>query len=273
MITNHIVIQDIKENGRIRVSQVSSQYFQWTFETRRDSNKTDKEYFPFRITGDINEDKRFAGAETQIIVENGKIIFTDDYGLPGGFVIGILFPKNYIPDIIKFKDKPFIPVGFAGQVSTLPPGQIQIFYNHIAKRSAIVFNIHQNICFGFKCVAIKIADGQFPSSENQLVEDFFDIYLSRELLSVDSIKNEDLKIINETLNNTDLKELNASLNEILNYLKLGEKGQAISIIKGLENKILNGFGLLGSMTTIIDSYKNGGIIEKFVGKIFEYMIL
>lgn len=273
MITNHIIIQDIKEDGQIEVFQISSQYFQWTFETRRDVSEKDKDYFPFIITGDINEIRRAAGAETRLIVEKDKITFIDDYGIPGGFVIGILFPKNYIPDIIKFKDKPFIPVGFAGQVSTVPPGQIQIFYNQIAKRCAIVFNIHQSTCFGFKTIATKISDDLFPHNENLYAEDFFDISISRDLLSVDSIKNEDLKIINETLNDTDLKELNDSLNEILNCLKTGRKGQAISLVKRLESKVLNGVGLASSLTTIIDSYKNGGVAEKFVGKIFEYMTL
>ena len=273
MITKHIVIQKIEENGAIDVFQISSDYFQWTYETRRTKLETDKEYFPFIINGDINELKRNAGSETKIIPEKGKITFIDDYGLPGGFVVGILFPENFVPDIIKFKDKPFVPVGFAGQVSTTPPGQIQILYNQLERRSAIIMNIHHSICFGFKCIAKKIENDNFPHSEEIYAEDFFDITISREMLSVEAIQNEDLKIINEILNETDLKDLNDSLNDILTCLKSGKKPQAFSIIKQIEHKIMNGSSIAGSLTTIIDSYQNGGAIEQFVGNILKYISL
>ena len=58
MITKHIVIQKIEENGKIDVFQISSDYFQWTYETRRPIKKSDKKYFPFVINGDINVIKR-----------------------------------------------------------------------------------------------------------------------------------------------------------------------------------------------------------------------
>ncbi|GET34631.1 hypothetical protein PbJCM13498_34940 [Prolixibacter bellariivorans] len=273
MITKHIVIQKIEENGTIDVFQISSDYLQWTFETRRTIEESDKEYFPFVINGNINIIRRKAGAETKITAQKDKIAFIDDYGLPGGFVVGILFPKNFIPDIIKFKDKPFIPVGLAGQVSTTPPGQIQILYNQLEKRCAIIMNIHYPICFGFKCIAQKVKKELFPHSEETYAEDFFDILLSREMLDVEAIKNEDLKIINETLNETDLNDLNESLNEILYSLKSGEKSQALSVIKNIEGKIMNGSALAGTLTTIIDSYQNGGITEQFVGSILKYISL
>ncbi len=134
-------------------------------QVRRSKNENDKEYFPFIIEGDINAKKRGVGAETKIIPEKDKITFIDDYEVPSGFVIGILFPKNFIPDIIKFKNKPYVPVGFAGRVTTTPPGQIQISYNQIEKRSAIIININNNICFGIKCIAKKIESDDFDKNE------------------------------------------------------------------------------------------------------------
>jgi len=273
MITKHIVIQKIEEDGQVGVFQISSDYFQWTFETSRTKTDEDTDYFPFNITGDINIINRRPGAETKTYKKENEITFVDDYSVPGGFVIAILFPKNHIPDIIKFKDPPFIPAGIGGQVTTNPPGQFRIFYNRLEKQSAIVFNIHNNICFGFKCIAKKVTDENFPKNESIIADDFFDISISTELLNIETIQNEDLKIINETLNKTDLDEINKTLNEILQSLKSGQKTKAKSLIASLGQTVLTGTGLASNLTTIIDSYKNAGIAQQFVGRILEYISL
>ncbi len=64
----------------------------------------------------------------------------------GGFVIGILFPKNYAPFIMKFKEKPFIPTGFPGRNTTVtPPGHFQLYYNRIARQAGIeeIYGLHK----------------------------------------------------------------------------------------------------------------------------------
>lgn len=273
MLTKLIVIQKIEADGQVDVFQATSDNFQWTFESRRTKSKEDKEYFPFLLFGNLNILQRKPGAETRIYTRENEITFCDDYGVPGGIVIGILFPKNFIPDIVKFKDKPFIPVGFAGQISTRPPGQFQILYNHLEKKCAIVFNIHENICFGFKCIAKRVSDDNFPRNENIIADDLFDINISRELLAIDAIKNEDLKIINETVSQTDLTEINSTLNEILNSLKSGQKEKSKSLLDKFGKLILNGTSLAGNLTKIADSYKEGGAVHQFVGKIIEYVSL
>jgi len=273
MITRLMVIQKINEDGKVDVFQISSENFQWTFENRRTQIETDKEYFPFALFGDINIFQRQPGAETRTYTRENEITFCDDYGIPGGTVIGILFPKNFIPDIIKFKDKPYIPVGFAGQVITRPPGQIQILYNHLEKRCALVFNIHENICFGFKCVSRKIADEDFPRNESVIADDLFDITLSREFLKVESISNDDLKLINETLNKADIGDLQQTLNELLNAVKAGHKEKSKSLINKIGSLLLNGTGVASSLTTIADSYKTGGAAQQFIARIIDYVSL
>jgi hypothetical protein len=54
MITKLMIIQKINNDGIVDVFQVSSDYFQWTFENRRAQIRADKEYFPFSIFGDIH---------------------------------------------------------------------------------------------------------------------------------------------------------------------------------------------------------------------------
>ena len=129
MLKTLLVIQKVNENGKVEIFQAfsDSRPFQWTFEPKRKPNKDDKEYFPFTIS-DVRVERRNAGPETETRVNNNLIKFCDDYSIPDGSVIAILFPANFIPDIIKFKDNPYIPAGLAGQVSTRPPGQLQIRY-------------------------------------------------------------------------------------------------------------------------------------------------
>lgn len=268
-----MVIQKVNEDGKVEVFQVTSDNFQWTFENRRTKIESDSEFFPFGLFGDINILKRQPGAETRTYLKENEITFCDDYGVPGGSVIGILFPTDFIPDIIKFKDKPFIPVGFAGQVSTRPPGQIQILYNHLEKRCAIIFNIHENVCFGFNCIAKKVSENQFPRNERVIADDLFDITLSREFLNVETISNDDLKLINETLNQADIDDIHKTLNELLDAVKSGQKQKSKSLLNKVGTLLMSGTGVTSSLTTISDSYKNGGAAEQFIARIIDYVSL
>lgn len=273
MITKLMVIQKINEDGTVDVFQITSNNFQWTFENRRTKTESDNDYFPFELFGELNILKRRPGAETRTYIKENEITFCDDYGVPGGTVVGILFPQNYIPDIIKFKDKPYIPVGFAGQVITRPPGQIQILYNKLERRSAIIFNLHDNIVFGFKCIAKFVSDDLFPRNESVIADDLFDISLSREFLNVEAITNDDLKLINETLNQADISDIKDTLNELLTAVKSGQKEKSKSLLNKVGQILLNGTGVASSLTTIGDSYKAGGTAQQFIGRIIDYVSL
>lgn len=258
MITKLMVIQKINIDGSIEVFQITSNNFQWAFENRRTKVENDKDYFPFELFGDLNILKGRPGPETIINKRDNEITFCDDYGVPGGTVVGILFPKNYIPDIIKFKDKPYIPVGFAGQVITRPPRQLQILYNKLERQSAIIFNLYDNIVFGFKCVVKFVSDDQFPRNESVIADDLFDITLSREFLNVEEITNNDLKLINEMLNQVDISDIKETLNELLTAVKSGQKEKSKSLLNKVNEILLNGTSVASSLTTIADSYKAGG---------------
>lgn len=272
MLTKLLVIQKLSADGTVEIFQAYSDNFQWTFEPKRIATKTDKEYFPFTIIGNVKVAKRQPGPETITEVSEDTIKFCDDYSIPDGSVIAILLPTNYIPDIIKFKDNPYIPVGLAGQVSTRPPGQLQVLYNKLEKKSAIVLHIHEKLLFGIKFIAKKIADDDFPENTNGMVDDLFDISISREFLNVPAIKTEDLKIINDTINQIDLADVNETLNEILEALKSGNKDKAKSMLSKFGKLIMNGASLGSNLTKLVDSYNDdGGAVHKFIGQVLKYV--
>lgn len=271
MQTRLLVIQKINEDGVVNVFETSSNRFQWAFENKKNASNFSPEYFPFIIMGDAKTTKRVPGPETETLVTIDQILFSDDYGVPDGSVIGILFPKNYIPDVLKFKEKPYIPVGLGGQaIIARPPGQMQILYNQNEKRAAIILHIHERLLFGIKCLAKKVADENFPNNSHWMFDDF-DITISRELLEIDAIKTEDLKLINETINKVDIEDINKTLNEILSTLKKGDKATAKSNIGKLTKSITNGLGAAANMTKLIDSYNDGGAPKQFISQILKYI--
>jgi hypothetical protein len=274
MYTKHILIQKIEEDGSANFYQITADNIQWTFEYRRTKIANDPDFFPFLLFGEHPTPfPKRPGAETKIFVKENEVTFCDDYGVPAGFVIAILFPENFIPDILKFKDKPIIPVRLQGQLVASAPGQFQIFYNRLEKRSAIVFSIHENIFFGFKCVSKKISDEEFPKNESITSDEFFDVTISTELLKIEAITNEDLKIINETLSKTDLEEVNNTINEILTALQTGNKNDAKTSLNKFSKLILDGASLIGNLTKIIDSYHDGGAPQQFVAKLLSFVNL
>lgn len=274
MFTKFLLVQKIEENGNAMFHLIKSDYLQWTFENRRTQIETDSITFPFMV---LDENLKIQShppqPETKIYIRENEITFADDYIVPEGFTIGILFPENFIPTVLKFKDKPVIPIGLQGQYVANAQGQFQIFYNRIAKRSAIIFNIHQNVSFGFKCIAKKVSDKDFPKNESIYADDFFDVIIDTELLKIESITNDDLKIINKTLETADLDDIRDSINEVLNALKSGNKKEAKTSLDKLGKYVMNGASLLGNLTKIIDSYNKDGAPQQFTAKLFEFLNL
>jgi hypothetical protein len=275
MITKLLVIQKIEEDGNVNIFQALSENFQWTFETDKTVKEVKKveEYFPFIIFGDVNVLKRKPGRETKTLIEENAIIFHDDYGIPEGTVIGILPPENFIPDIIKFKDNPYIPVNLVGQVTTRPPGQIQILYNKNHHRCAIILHIHERQLFGIKCSFKKVSSEQFPENTESWGDELFDVSISRNLLNIGTIKTEDLKVFNETINILDLPEINTLLNEILEALKSNDKSKAQSKLGKFGKIISSSASTAGNISKVVESLSNGGAINEFVKQVVKYVAI
>lgn len=271
MLTKLLVIQKIEENGEVNIFQAYSENFQWAFEIDRKFETGDREYFPFTVIGDVKVLKRKPGPETKTKTIRNTINFIDDYGIPDGSVIAILPPKNYIPDIIKFKDTPYIPSNLAGQVVTRPPGQIQILYNKIEKRSSIILHIHEKQIFGIKCLFQKISDEDFPSNSDYWNDELFDVSISTKFLNIEAIKTDDLKIFNETINIADLTEISTTLNEILDALKSKNKAEAHSKLAKFGKIIVSTTSVAGNVDKVVKSLSDGGAINEFIKQVVKYV--
>lgn len=273
MLTKLLVIQKIEENGEVNIFQAYSPNFQWTFETNRKFENDDKEYFPFTIIGKVKVQQRKPGSETKTKADEKTINFIDDYGIPDGSVIAILPPKNYIPDIIKFKDNPYIPANLTGQVVTKPPGQIQILYNKIEKRSSIILHIHEKQLFGIKCLFEKVSDENFPDNTDYWSDELFDVSISKNFLKIDVIQTEDLKIFNETINITDPTEFKEILNEILDALKSNDKEKAQSKLAKFGKMIVSVSSVASNVEKVVESLNNGGTINEFIKQVIKYVTI
>lgn len=111
MYHEYVLVQKIQENARLKVYLAHQDCINWTYETSRMPNiKTDTPFFPLIIedkTIQINE--KSIGKETSCYKTGQKrICFSDDYSVPGGFLICITGPIGYIPTVVKFKKKPMI---------------------------------------------------------------------------------------------------------------------------------------------------------------------
>lgn len=156
MLTQLMLIQKINVAGTVDVFLADSGMFNWSFESRRTRLAGDREFFPFQLGAGCRIQSAEPGPETRVERQGEEILFSHDYAIPAGTVIGILFPKAFVPGEVVFKHKPYIPVGQAAPVSLKPPGQIDIFYNVPEKRCAVIFHIHRNTCFGFSCASSQV---------------------------------------------------------------------------------------------------------------------
>ena len=112
MYTKFAVVQKIKATGEVLVHFAEKDYMNWTFEHRRRPTREENiDIFPFVITGPVRIDTRPPGAETRCHRGRDDVIhFSDDYGVPEGFVICIVGPEGYVPSLVKFREKTAIPI-------------------------------------------------------------------------------------------------------------------------------------------------------------------
>jgi hypothetical protein len=219
-----------------------------------------------------------AGAETKIVSrENKEIIFSEDYGVPGGFVIGILFPENYAPFIMKFKEKPYIPSGYPRRnVTVSPPGQFQLYYNRITRQAGIAFLTCGDTFFGFKVIA-KPVDGEFPLNDYVSINDPLEQTIRNNGEEIRPILRGDIQTFcKETVDNASIEKILEILNELRMLVSSAPTRQnSIEISKKTQilRPLLETVNLSGSLTTMLDSYYNGGIVEKFISKIMAYVSL
>lgn len=274
MFTNHAVIQKIDNTGNVIVYTADHESLNWTFEYRRNVSIHDnKDIFPFIITNDIKINSRHPGAETLCYKNDNEIIkFSDDYGVPAGFVICIISPTNYLPSMVKFKEKTNIPIN-RNQYSVENPGYIQIYSNRITKQSAVVIMTTNNCFFGFS-VDFSPCVNEFPSN--------YKISASDTLEASVKLQNEDLKYITQQdissicpQVSTDMQlELVKSINELIDLYKVNsaDNDKLISIKNKIGTILTNIFSIGSGFITIADSALNHGMAYNLLQTLYSYFV-
>lgn len=168
--TSKVVIQKVDtRTGTICLYQNFDLRSPWSFETSRLAShyEPNLNVFPFCFGEQERFVESWAGSETKIQMSgDNQLLFADDYAVPGGFLVGVLFSEGFAPEV--FKSKPFIPTGIgSGGASVSPLGHFDVKYNQFAKLSAVIFLITQPTYFGFKCIARK-RHGDFLNGGNHL---------------------------------------------------------------------------------------------------------
>lgn len=275
MLQNKVVIQKIGLDQSVTLFQNFDVLSPWTFEAdrTRSEDNVHPDIFPFIFDRSIRFHTGTAGRETQVSLRNDKDLwFADDYGVPGGMLIGILFPQSYVPEVFKFKEKVYIPVG-APSASTSPPGHVDVHFNQASRHAAITFLIHQNAYFGFKCIA-KHYDGEFPYPRSYaFVEELLGT-VGEDGAQV-TVTRGDLENFKQVFQKSaDLEEVAQRMNEVIALCHSPSNNTKLDSAKSALGSSLNiAIGTAGSLTAILDSYNNAGIVNTVISKLLAFFML
>jgi hypothetical protein len=277
MFTTKAVIQKIDEDFRtVSLYENFNLQTSWSFETNREVSEGDKNpsIFPFVFHSDDLFSKGVPGSETKLrLASDGRLLFSDDYGVPGQFVIAVLFPKGYVPDVFKFKAKPYIPTGVGLQGASInPPGHFEVYHNHNEKLSAVVFMISNATYFGFKCIAKKY-ENDFPKGDRKPF--FNDLYASLNLSETHpvSITRDDLVSFQSQFSvSCNLDEMACTITS-LTKLASNQDFRDIDEAQSLLQKIERGLSNTASVVQLSDSYIGDNTVGKIVSTLIDYIKL
>lgn len=276
MLTSKAVIQRIDvDTRRVQLYQNFNLRSSWTFETRlvASGSPINEAIFPFVFHGAERFAEGHAGSETKLrFISDGRLLFADDYGVPGQIVIGILFPRGYAPEVFKFKPKPYIPtgVGLTG-ASMHPPGHFEVFSNVNAERSAVVFIVTEPTYFGFKCIAAK-TQGSFPrGGQNPFFSDLYATLGAAETHPI-AITTKDLEAFKGQFSSSaNLDEVAHAVNRLSDLSRRSDLASVEEAQSWVE-KFQNALSTTASAVQLSDSYLSGGTIG-IVAKLITYCTL
>lgn len=272
MYTKYAVIQKIDITGKVIVYTAEKDALNWTFEHRRNVTTNDnQEIFPFVIDKNIVINKRNPGAETvSYKTQNGIVKFSDDYGVPEGFVICIIGPTNYLPSMVKFKEKTNIPIA-RNQYSIENPGYVQIYSNRITKQSAVILMTTNNCFFSFS-VDFSSCSGDFPSNLRVNAADTLEASIKLQNEELDYITQQDIANICPNVSSDKQIELVNSVNELINLYKSNntDEGKFISVKNKLSSILVNTFSVGSGFITIADSVINHGMAYNLLQTLLSY---
>jgi len=275
MLHFKVVIQKIELDQRVTLFQNFDVKSPWTFEPYRECREDDAhpEIFPFVFDRSIRFQTGIAGRETQVSLRKNKDLwFADDYGVPEGMLIGVLFPQSYVPEVFKFKEKAHIPVG-APRGSASPPGHVDVHFNQASRHAAITFQTTQNTYFGFKCIAKHYTE-QFPYPRTYAFVEELVGTVGEDAAQV-SVTRKDLENFKEVFKESaDLEDVAQRMNDLIAICHSQTSDDKLHSARAALGSSLNtAIGTGGSLTTILDSYNNAGVVNTVISKLLAFFML
>lgn len=277
MLTSKAVIQKLDaRTSSVRLYQNFDLHSPWSFETDHGPtpNETNPEIFPFVFHGPDRFSEGHAGRETKLQMSaSGQLMFADDYGVPGGFVIGVLFPEGYVPEVFKFKSKPFIPTGVGiGAASMSPPGHFEVFCNSQSRLAAVVFLINQPTFFGFKCIARKRST-DFPiGGERPFLNDLYATLGFAETHPIEVTADDLLNFQDRFSASADLGDVAETVNRLAELAKGGRHSNAEEA-ESLSRRFQDSLSTTASVVQLSDSYLGNGTVATVVARLIAYFAL
>ncbi len=268
MHNSKAVIQKIEDDGRVTLYQCIELLAPWSFESYREAPHQDAhpDIFPFVFDVASRFSVAKAGSETQVQLRPPDVIwFADDYGVPEGMLVGILFPRGFVPEVFKFKQKPHIPAGVANGTFS-PPGHVELRFNHSARQAAVTFHITRTSYFGFKCIA-RCHDAEFPYNPTfTFAEELFGTLASPDSISHATITRQDLQKYKPIFKESaDLDELAGQMTELIRLCRNNQSTEEMKSARSSATRTLaDAIGTAGSLTTLFDSYRSGGVVFKLL---------
>lgn len=272
MYHNFVLVQKIEDSARLKVYFVKQEYINWSYErVRSPLAKTDTPIFPLIINDtDVHITEKSVGRETSCIkVTPNKIRFSDDYGVPEGFLICITGPVGYMPTIVKFKKKSMI---FGDDYNSQTPGYYEVLMNKSTKQASILMHTLSRAYFGIS-VDFEVNEGGFDRNIRSHYGDPFDMTLSLINGRVENVTASQVKQLIPDLSKDQEVTLVEVLNELVEFLKSSnETHENNKIPSSIKNKISQTIGSIisssSSIVTIVDSYGNKGFVAELVKAVF-----
>ena len=268
MFTNFMLIQKIDADGKFSQFLSNQGQFVWRFLERKQLKSDNLQTYPFEVDGNVQFQEVKRGRETSLIVNKENKTFTvkENYSVPGGFVIAVVLPYNYVPISFSFGEKSIIPIG---QVKSCPPGYIEVFYNNVDKLCSIVFTIINQTNFQFSCSG-HYSNRDFPSCLNNYMGSVIGATIRSNNIGEEAITYNELRKFSEYFkDDIDLSDIAKELNELKKLVMedqldtTKEEKIKTKIIQSLSNTI----SVIGSIATLIDSYTSGNSVSKLISAI------
>lgn len=268
MFTNYMLIQKIDQNCRFEQFFAQSSNIIWSF-IERGKISTDKDdTFPFEIHSSVDFKNIPKGRETKIIEYKDKQMFkfAENYSVISGFVIALVFPKNYIPISMNFGERAHIPIG---EVKSEPPGYLEILYNSMEKQCTIIFTINKQANFQFSCIG-SFCKNDFPSRLQNYQGGTLSATIIANNIGNIAIKSSDLLKFKEYFkHDSNLTQIAKDLNNLKDMISSCtlDDGEEDRVSKSITKSFSTSINYSSAFTTLIDSYNNSGIVHKFISSI------